>query len=249
MARPRWETAWRGFKDIEHSYMLRIRHTLIIIALVAAGTQCHAQQDDEYLMEIGAGVGMMNYLGDFNGNLTKDMEPMASLVVRRNFSARSGLKLNVTYGKMKGCSDDVDTYYPDLADNPVSFDNTLIDFSLTFEYNFFPYGTGRDVRGAKRLTPFIFLGIGGTYADTEEESVFTGNFPIGLGAKYKIGKRLNLGVEWAMHFSLSDKLDNIEDPYTIESSGAFKNTDCYSTFMVTLTYSFLAKCTTCNKDE
>lgn len=222
---------------------------LLTIALIAAAAQCRAQQDDEYLMEIGAGVGMMNYLGDFNGNITKDFEPMASIVLRRNFNCRSGLKLNVTYGKMKGSSDDAETYYPELADEPVSFDNTLMDFSLTFEYNFLPYGTGRDVRGSKRLTPFIFLGIGATYADTEDESVITGNFPIGLGAKYKIGKRLNLGVEWAMHFSLSDKLDNIEDPYLIESSGAFKNTDCYSTFMVTLTYSFLAKCVTCNKDE
>lgn len=31
-----------------------------------------AQEDPEYRMEIGVGGGLMGYLGDFNGNLTKD---------------------------------------------------------------------------------------------------------------------------------------------------------------------------------
>ena len=80
--------------------------------------------------------------------------------------------------------------------------------------------------------------------------MFTANVPLGLGVKYKIGPRLNLGLEWAVHFSLSDKLDGVKDPYNIESSGLFKNTDCYSAFQLTLTYSFMAKCRTChNADE
>ena len=124
-----------------------------------------------------------------------------------------------------------------------------MDLSLLYEYNFWPYGTGRDYRGAKRLTPFVFLGIGATYAKTEEKGVFTGNFPLGLGVKYKLGKRVNLALEWAMHFSLSDELDGVKDPYMIKSGGLFKNTDCYSTLQLTLTYSFMQKCRTCNSDK
>jgi hypothetical protein len=53
-----------------------------------------------------------------------------------------------------------------------------------------------------------------------------------------------------MHFSLSDKLDGVSDPYAVKSSGLFKNTDCYSALQLTLTYSFMAKCRTChNEDE
>ena len=79
---------------------------------------------------------------------------------------------------------------------------------------------------------------------------FTANMPLGVGVKYKIGPRLNLGVEWTEHFSLSDNLDGKKDPYGIESTGLFKNTDCYSTLQITLTYSFSAKCKTChNEDE
>ena len=93
------------------------------------------------------------------------------------------------------------------------------------------------------------MGIGATYADTDAGSAFTANVPIGAGVKYKLGKRLNLGLEWAMHFSLSDKLDGIEDPYGIESTGIFKNTDSYSMLKLTLTYSFMPKCKICNKDD
>ncbi|MBQ7422415.1 MAG: outer membrane beta-barrel protein [Prevotella sp.] len=212
-----------------------------------------AQDDPEYRMEIGAGAGLMGYLGDFNGSLTKDLQPMATILARYNFDTYMGLKFNLSYGKMKGQSTDVETYYPAFDQEPYEFDNSLVDFSLTYEYNFWPYGTGRDYRGAKRLAPFLFGGIGGTFVSIsggEKKSVFSANVPIGIGLKYKMGERLNLGVEWAMHFSLSDELDGMKDPYGIKSTGAFKNTDCYSTLQLTLTYSFLAKCRTChNEDE
>jgi hypothetical protein len=219
---------------------------LIIIALTPVALK--AQDDPEYRMEIGAGAGMVGYLGDFNGNLTKDLQPMFSAVARYIFNPYMALKLNVGFGKLKGSSADVDTYYPDQAEQPYEFSNQLVDVSVLYEYNFWPYGTGRDYRGAKRLVPFVFGGLGATYAKADPKAAFTANVPIGIGAKYKAGERLNIGLEWAMHFSLSDKLDGVKDPYYVESSGAFKNTDCYSTLQLTLTYSFMAKCKTCNKE-
>ncbi len=208
-----------------------------------------AQEDDMYKMEIGAGVGMVSYEGDFNAGITSNMQPGASIVLRRVFNPYMGLKLNLMYGKLKGSSKDVDTYYPDYQQEQYDFSNTLLDLSLTYEYNFWPYGTGRDYRGAKKLTPFVFLGLGATYVKTQEKGVLTGNLPIGVGIKYKLGKRVNLGVEWAVHFSLSDELDGVKDPYMIKSSGLFKNTDCYSALQLTLTYSFMQKCRTCNSDK
>lgn len=208
-----------------------------------------SQTEDEYKMEIGAGAGLVSYQGDFNGSILKDMQTVASVVVRRVFNPYMGLKLDVSFGKLKGSSADVQTWYPEISANPVEFDNTLTDVSLTYEYNFWPYGTGREYRGAKKLTPFIFLGIGATYVKADDESVFTANVPIGAGVKYKIGPRLNLGLEWAMHFSLSDRLDGVEDPYYVKSSGLFKNADSYSMLRLTLTYSFMPKCKICNKDD
>lgn len=221
-----------------------------LLLLSAAMTPLSAQTDYEYRMEIGAGVGTVAYEGDFNGNVTKGMQPMASVMLRRIFNPYMGVRLDVGYGKLKGSSAGRKTYMPDFADNTYEFSNTLIDASATYEYNFWPYGTGRDYRGAKRLTPFVFAGLGATYVSGSGSSVFTANVPIGVGVKYKISTRLNLGVEWAAHFSLSDNLDGVKDPYGIESSGLFKNTDCYSMLQLTLTYSFMPKCRTChNSDE
>ena len=221
-----------------------MRKTFITIFLTACSVFASAQTDDQYRMEIGAGVGMMSYEGDFNGSILKNMQPMASLVLRRVFNPYMGL--TGSYGKLKGSSKDVQTYYPDYQEQVYDFSNTLVDVSLVYEYNFWPYGTGQDYRGAKRITPFVFGGLGATYASGNDDNVFTANIPIGLGVKYKIGERLNLGLEWAIHFSLSDELDGVKDPYGIKSTGLFKNTDCYSALQLTLTYSFMPKCRTCH---
>ena len=227
-----------------------MKRTLAIMLLSAAAALANAQTDYEYRMEIGAGIGTMAYQGDFNGSIISNMQPSASIVMRRLFNPYMGLKLAATYGKVKGSSADVKTYYPQYDGTRYDFSNTLVDVGVTYEYNFWPYGTGRDYRGAKRITPFVFGGIGMTYASGGGNNVFTGNVPIGVGVKFKVATRLNLGVEWAEHFSLSDKLDGVADPYGIKSSGLFKNTDCYSTLQLTLTYSFMAKCRTChNADE
>lgn len=226
-----------------------MRKGLVTLLMLCATLTASAQQDDEYLMEIGGGVGMVSYQGDFNGKITSGMQPAGAIVWRRLLNPYMGFRVTGMMGKLKGDATRVETYYPDETTRAYSFDRSLTDVSVTYEYNFWPYGTGRDYRGAKRLTLFVFGGIGATYVSGGEKKVFTANVPIGLGIKYKLKERLNVGLEWSMHFSLSDELDGMADPYGIKSSGAFKNTDCYSGLMLTLTYSFKSKCRTCNNDD
>ena len=226
-----------------------MRKGLVTLLMLCATLTASAQQDDEYLMEIGGGVGMVSYQGDFNGKITSGMQPAGAIVWRRLLNPYMGFRVTGMMGKLKGDATRVETYYPDETTRAYSFDRSFTDVSVTYEYNFWPYGTGRDYRGAKRLTPFVFGGIGATYVSGGEKKVFTANVPIGLGIKYKLKERLNVGLEWSMHFSLSDELDGMADPYGIKSTGAFKNTDCYSGLMLTLTYSFKSKCRTCNNDD
>ena len=225
-----------------------MREALILLMMLLP-VAANAQGDVEYRMEVGAGLGLVAYEGDFNGNVLKNQQPMASVLLRRIINPYHGFRLAASIGTLKGSSKDDKSYYPGLEETAYTFKNTMADLCATYEYNFWPYGTGHDYRGARRITPFIFLGLGATYADTAEGSKFTGNFPIGAGVKFKIATRLNLGVEWAMHFTWSDELDGVADPYGIKSSGLFKNTDGYSALQVSLTYSFLPKCKTCNKDR
>ena len=221
----------------------------LLALLLATALPASAQSDYEYRMEIGAGVGLVAYEGDFNGNITHGMQPMASAVLRRTFNPYMALRFAAAYGKLKGSSKNVKTYMPQYVDTPYEFANSLVDVSATYEYNFWPYGTGHDYRGAQRLTPFIFAGLGATYASGSGNNVFTANVPLGVGVKYKVATRLNLGIEWAMHFSMNDNLDGVKDPYGIQSTGMFKNTDCYSMLQLTLTYSLMPKCRTCHNDD
>ena len=184
----------------------------LLAHLLATALPASAQSDYEYRMEIGAGVGLVAYEGDFIGNITHGMQPMASAVLRRTFNPYMALRFAAAYGKLKGSSKNVKTYMPEYVDTPYEFANSLVDVSATYEYNFWPYGTGHDYRGAQRLTPFIFAGLGATYASGSGNNVFTANVPLGVGVKYKVATRLNLGIEWAMHFSMNDNLDGVKDP-------------------------------------
>ncbi len=228
----------------------------MLVCAVAMTMPARAQSEPEYLMEIGAGVGMMSYEGDFNGNILKDMQPTASLVMRRLLNPRQGFRFSLGYGKLKGASEKSNTAYPDYSTQvykhgeAYSFNNTLVDLNVTYEYNFWPYGTGKEYRGAKKLTPFLFVGLGATYVNGGDKNVVTANVPIGVGVKYKLAQRLNLNFDWTMHFTMSDKLDGVVDPYQVKTNGLFKNSDCYSTLKVSITYSFKEKCRVChNQDE
>lgn len=138
--------------------------------------------------------------------------------------------------------------YTDEQARNYSFNNSLIDLAAIYEYNFLPYGTGRDYRGAKRLTPFVMGGMGLTMVKTTDKTQAAMIVPLGLGVKYKMSERVNIGLEWAVCFSTSDWLDGVKDPYDIQSSGLFKNTDAYQRLQLSLTYSFSARCLNCNKE-
>ena len=213
--------------------------------MLVAALGLRAQEAPEYRLELGAGAGAVVYLGDFNGSLMRGMQPMGTAVVKYKPNPRMAWSLLVGYGQLKGASKHADTWYPAFADNPTEFKNGLTDVSLRYEYNFWPFGTGREYRGAQPLTPFITFGLGLSFAG----SATGGQMPIGFGVKYKAGDRLNLALEWTMHFTGSDMLDGVEDPYGIKSSGLFKNTDCYGILGLTLTYDLWAKCKTCNNDR
>ena len=223
-----------------------VRVLLVLITCHLSPVTSWAQTEPEYRMEVGAGIGTVTYLGDFNGKIFREMQPMGSLVAKYRMNPRMALAMNVSYGQLKGSSRNAETYYPSL-DN-YSFKTSLADVGLRYEYNFWPYGTGQEYRGAQRLTPYIYIGVGVTVAKPNTTAVAV-NMPLGGGVKYKMADRINLALEWTIHFTNSDELDGIKDPYGIKSSGIFKNTDCYSHLRLSLTYDLWAKCKVCHNDR
>lgn len=222
-----------------------VRVVMILFTIHYSLFTAYAQEEPEYRLEIGAGAGTVTYLGDYNGNLLQGMQPWGTMVAKYKMNPRSAVGLSIGYGRIKGSSEKVKTWYPEER---YEFGTKMIDATMRYEYNFWPYGTGLEYRGARRLTPFVAIGLGAIYHGGRKKGI-TATFPLGVGIKYKIGDRLNLTAEWNGQFTISDKLDGMTDPYGIKSSGIFKNTDCLSILQVALTYDFWAKCKTCNNDR
>lgn len=221
---------------------------LILFTVYCSLFTSQAQDEPEYKMEIGAGVGMINYVGDLNSNLLNDMMPMGGVVAKYKMNPRMALSARLNYGQVKGTPRNTTTWLPKEVSTLAGFHTKITDFHVKYEYNFWPYGTGREYHGAKPLTPYITFGMGLAFAKGPE-SVMAFQVPIGAGVKYKLSSRLNLSGEWLMHFSGSDSLDGIADPYGIKSTGMFKNTDGFSTFQISLTYEFMERCKTCHNDK
>lgn len=144
---------------------------------------------------------------------------------------------------LSGNSADMENVFP--GGETYKFTSTVYDLGGRIEFNFFNYGIGESYRKMKRWSPYLSLGIGMTAASSSGTHVYA-NIPMGLGVKYKLKPRINLGLEWTMTKVFGDKVDEeiLDDPYHIKSS-FLKNTDWYSTIMLSISYEFGERCKNC----
>lgn len=217
---------------------------LAVIMLMIATLM--AAQAQEYRFEVGGALGMSGYLGDTNNaNLLKKPGYVAGGLFRYIINSRMALKANLLTAKISGNSANLANTYPDAQ--TYAFSSQLYDLGAQFEFNFLNYGIGSKYLKLKRISPYLTLGLGATLA-TGDGDAFTLNVPMGVGVKYKLGERLNIGLEFTMRKAFSDKLDGLKDLNGI-TSGFAKNTDWYSFTMISITYEFSKRCRTCHYVE
>lgn len=235
-----------------YKYIISIRTALLGCILIAAFKPAQAQEfaafsdDDDYRYEIGGGVGMTGYLGDANNaSLLKNPSWDLEAAFRYIINPRFALKTQFYAGALRGDSKQMENVFPD--GNTFKFSTQFYSASEMFEFNFFNYGMGRRYQKLSRVTPYIAAGLGFVLATTDGQSTFSMEIPFGIGVKYKVNKRLNLGVSFLMHKTLTDKMDGAQlaDPNMIKHS-FMKNTDWYSTLTFTVTYEFSRRCAECH---
>lgn len=229
--------------------------TLLTLPTLGLG----AQNDVEYQMEMGGGAGASFYIGDVNSKPFYHTSGMGAFVVRRVFNPRMVLKGDLAFGHVGGNTgtrfipQDADSKTPE-GGQPVSykFGRNVVDLGAQFELNFWGYGMGQGYKGYSRLTPYAVIGAGLTLATGSGGGTkFAFNLPVGMGVKYKVRPRVNVGAEWTVRFTTTDALDvtkanrQLSDPYHMQSKG-FKNKDAYSFFMLFLTYDMCPKYRKCN---
>lgn len=219
-----------------------------VIALLIWACSFHlGAQELEYKMEIGAMAGLSSYLGDANyTNPFNHMKTGGGLMARYNLNSRMALKFDLAYAGIAGSTAENTNKFP--GGKNWEFNSSVVDFGCQYELHFFGYGTGEaGYKGNRRLAPYLHLGLGTTYAKgvEPEGSAFTLNIPMGFGVKYKLKPRVNVGLDWTIHFSMSDKLDGIVEPYGITGS-MLKNKDSYSMLMLFISYDIMPKYRKCN---
>lgn len=218
----------------------------------------NAEEDVEYKMDMGAGLGGCFYMGDANSSPFANMSVMGAITARRILNARMAVKTNLAFGHIHGTSEGflpTDAYSQSTeggTPTQVHFSRNVLDIGAQFELNFWGFGTGVGYKGNSRITPYILAGAGITIGMGGGAKACGGmNIPVGIGVKYKLKPRVNLGFEWTMRFSTTDKLDatpegtQLHDPYGIKS-GFFKNKDSYSFAMFFITYDMFPKLRKCN---
>lgn len=217
-----------------------------IISLLFSLEASKLRAQESYAYEIGAGVGMTGYLGDANtSTLFNPPSWDVELIFRYIANTRWNFKTNFFIGGLSGDSSKMLNVFPD--EQTYKFTTTFYELSELAEFNFFGYGIGETYQHLKRWTPYIAGGLGATMWSVKGKTGAAFTIPFGVGFRYKPSKKVNLGLEFLMKKTFTDRLDgqDLEDPTGIESS-FMKNTDWYSTLTFTLTYEFGKRCATCN---
>ncbi len=198
----------------------------------------------DYRFEFGPTLGVSGYLGDVNtGNMFSHPGVAGGIVMRYINNSRWAFKGNLLYVGIKGDSKSIDTKFPGGA--TFDFKSSLIDLGAQAEFNFLHYGMGPKYKNYKRISPYMVLGLGTTVSMVKGGTHFTVNIPMGIGLKYKVKERLNLGFEFTVRKTLGDRIDGLSDLNGIKH-GFAKNTDWYSVGMFSVTYEFSKRCVKCH---
>ena len=211
-----------------------------------------AREEEEYTKEWGASLGLNSLLDDTNSSIVGNLHGSMGASVRFLFNPRMALRTEMGVHFIGGAAGAVKDFYPDYVDQVGTarrfyrHSGTIFDLAALYELNFFSYAYRPGYQGHRRFTPYLQMGLGFAFSTTGR--TVTPWVPLGFGVKYKLRPRLNVGLDWTMRFSLSDRLDGFDAPHGLKSD-FFRNQDHLGLLRVTLTYDFSPRCPTCNKAD
>ncbi|MDE6243059.1 MAG: porin family protein [Muribaculaceae bacterium] len=227
-----------------------LRNILIAcVVAIAAALPVSVQAQEDFRFEVGGGLGMTGYLGDANtANLWGHPGWDITALMRYLPNNRFAFKTNLYVGSVSGNSADMENVFPDMQ--TYKFRTTFYEIGELVEFNFFKYGMGESYRKLKRWSPYITAGLSLLVWSNDGRGSATVAIPLGAGVKFKLNRRVNLGMEFLMKKTLSDRVDGKElsDPYGIKHA-FMKNTDWISTLSFTISYEFSERCRACNYKE
>jgi uncharacterized protein DUF6089 len=187
--------------------------------------------------EFGFGIGAAHYFGDLNTRARLNRpKPAAGIFFRKNFGNYIALRISANFAQV-GYSDVYNTHNEYMHRRNLSFNSNIWELGLQGDFNFYRFMPGDpDFRWTPYVTlgasvfnydPYAYLndqkyflrplGTEGQGTDTsfrrQPYSSMAVAIPFGVGIKYSINDRINLGFEIVHRFTNTDYLDDVSTTY------------------------------------
>jgi hypothetical protein len=176
--------------------------------------------------EAGGFLGVSYYLGDINPRKHFHDRGLAfGGLVKHNFTEHHCMRFNMFFAQLKGNDLYFENEYQQRRAH--SFETSLLDCHIGYEFNFMPYVLKRRLNAH---TSYIFAGVGYSLIVSSTTNMATGHatIPFGVGYKYRMSERVSIGCEWGMRKSFTDTVDGLLNPGPEGSYSSVHNNDWYS---------------------
>jgi hypothetical protein len=179
-------------------------------------------------VELGGLIGGSYYWGDIvNTFQPTNVGPAATFFVRYHLNPRVALRGNFAYARIKG-ADSISAGSTWQRNRNLAFYSDIFELSGVVEYNLVPDGNmNRKVK--TRAIPYVFGGLGVFHFNPKATNPITGKvvelqplklngvsysrtslcIPIGVGYRFYLNHRWQIGVELSMRYSLTSYLDDV----------------------------------------
>ena len=176
--------------------------------------------------EAGGFAGASYYMGDINPRM-QFYNPGLAIggLIKHNFTEHHSLRINAFLGHLKGNDLDFKNEYQQMRAH--SFETSLLDCNVGYEFSFLPYIVNRKLN---THTTYIFAALGYSFILSSTTNMANNHvtIPFGVGYKYRINNKVSLGCEWGMRKAFSDKIDGLLNPGPEDSWSPSHNNDWYS---------------------
>jgi hypothetical protein len=237
-----------------HPQMRKAAHIFIYLMLLSA--LAFSQAKNKYKYELIGGIGPTGFLGDLGGsnqmgthflrdyNFNSTRFNVNAGIRYKKITSAFGFKGLLTYAMVSG--NDALTTDKIRHNRNLNFRSPIVELSVQAEYyfigektkNLYSIGGLHSKKKSRKLTAYLFSGIGVFYYNPKEElkgtwysvrqyhtegqglpggpkqfSNFNVAIPIGLGARYAVTKLLSIGAELSVRKTFTDYIDGVSGRY------------------------------------
>jgi hypothetical protein len=214
------------------------KYFLVGMAVFCSIFYACAQPDNSYVYqgEFGIAGGISQYFGDLNPDYHFNTpKPVFGIFFRKQLTDYISVRIQGQFAQV-GYSDVYNKQNAFDQRRNLSFNSNIWQLGLQGDFNFFRFIPGD---GNHRSTPYLTVGIGmfsfdpyayldgqkyylrelGTegqaagYDGRKPYNNIAAYIPLGLGYKYNLNPKMNIGIEVVYNFTTTDYLDDVSKTY------------------------------------